>query len=181
MRKHTFWFRRALVAAAVAGIAACGDGSGPADRLLQPQAPLAVRGAHRPLHKIAGDAGEFTISGMINRQGGTLSYAGYTLVVPRNSVLHPTVFTLHTLSTGFLEVELTATSTGSKTENDVGNRGFSVPVLLSIPVGSDVDPASVLVAWVRPDGLLEAMPSTVDGNVVTGRLTHFSQYTAATD
>jgi len=181
MGKHSSWFRRGLLVVAAIGLAACADGSGPADRLLQPKAPVAAKSAHHSLTKVAGETGGFTVSGMINRQGGSISYGGYTLVVPRNSVQHPTVFTLHALSSGYLEVELTATSTGSWTPNDIGLRGFSVPVQLSIPVDGAVQADGLVVAWVRPDGELEAMPSTTADGVVTGRLTHFSQYTAATD
>jgi hypothetical protein len=181
MRKHTTWIRRAVLVLAAAGLAACADSADPAGRLLQPEAPALAKGGHKALQKVAGDAGDFTVSALINRQGGTLSYGGYTLVVPQNSVRHPTVFTLHALATGYLEVELTATSTGSKEPNDQGRQGFSVPVRLTIPVGTPEEGVEYVVAWVRPDGVLEAMPSTLDGSSVTGRLTHFSQYTAATD
>ena len=88
------------------------------------------------------------------------------------------------MPSGYVHVKLTATSVGSPVHNDVGAAGFHVPLALALsyPPGGGIHTwARYVVAWLRPDGTLERVPSGVDpsNKVVIGRLSHFSHYVVA--
>jgi hypothetical protein len=101
-------------------------------------------------------------------------------------VSEPTRFTFSSVHEGFAEVRLTATAVGSEAHNDVGMRGFTVPVVVALsfePAGGMPRWSRLVLAWVRPDGGLEAVPSYLDPSSkrIVGRLGHFSQYAVASD
>jgi hypothetical protein len=185
MRTSSPWLRRALLVLVGAGLAACADGAGPAERLLQPQGAALSRTAGS-LSRIAGTMPSFSVSATFDEQGGVLSAGDYVLTVPRRAVAGPTLFTFESVPNGYMAVRLTATSLGSEQENDVGEAGFRAPVLLSerfeaaggLPAWS-----RLVIAWERPDGVLEPVPSAINPatKVITGRLSHFSQYVVASD
>jgi hypothetical protein len=176
--------RRALVLLAGIALAACADGGDPAQRLLQPDAPRAdISGGW---HKVAGSMPQFRVSAVIDENGGSLGYGGYSLLVPAKAVSAPTQFVFESTGEGYLEVRLSATRVGSAQLNDVGAAGFTVPVVLS----EQADAAGglpawnrLVIAWDRPDGTLEPVPSAINPatKVITGRLSHFSQYVVASD
>ena len=185
MRKHTPWIRRTLLVLAGVSLAACADGSGPAERILQPEGPALSR-SHGALSRMAGDMPAFSVSGVIDADGGTLGVGEYVLTVPRRAVDGPTLFTFESVQDGYQTVRLSATSVGSSVTNDVGAAGFQVPVTLAehfdaaggLPAWS-----RLVIAWDRPDGTLERVPSAINPStkVITGKLSHFSQYVVASD
>jgi hypothetical protein len=177
-------FRHSLVLLASVALTACADGADPAQRLLQPGAPSAdVSGGW---HKVAGSMPQFRVSAVIDENGGSLGVAGYSLTVPAKAVSGPTEFVFESTVDGFLEVRLTATRVGSRLLNDVGAAGFTVPVVLSEQAEAAGGlPAwnRMVIAWDRPDGTLEPVPSAINPStkIITGRLSHFSQYVVASD
>jgi hypothetical protein len=178
------WLRRTLLALAGLALAACSEHGDPAQRLLQPDAPRAESRAG--WQKVAGTMPAFRVSAVIDASGGSIGVPGYTLTVPARAVAQPTEFVFESVGEGYLAVRLSATSVGSRTANDIGEAGFTVPVLLS----EQVDAAGgmpqwnrMVIAWDRPDGVLDPVPSSINPatKVLTGRLSHFSQYVVATD
>jgi hypothetical protein len=184
LRSSLPWLRRSLMLLSGVALAACADGGDPAARLLQPGAPLADNGT--AWHKVAGTMPQFRVSQVVDVTGGVLSYGGYSLTVPAKAVTQPTEFVMESVNGGYLTVRLTATRVGSKLSNDVGEAGFQVPVLLSEQFdapGGLPEWSRLVIAWERPDGVLEPVPSAINPatKVITGRLSHFSQYVVASD
>ena len=167
-----------LLAAAL--LASCD--AGPTETTLSPASSplLATSGS---LQKIDGTLPQFAAEAVIGPLGGSLGVPGYRLVVPPGAVVSSTRFTFQSLNNGYVEVRLTATSLGSSVPNDVGAAGFAVPLWLELNYGSGGQKTwqRYVVAWARPDGVLEEVPSTVDQSrkVVVGRISHFSLYAAA--
>jgi hypothetical protein len=176
---------RSLSAAVVAALllAGCAERGGKGETLLPEAAAPSMQGAGS-LSKMAGSIPVFDVQKQIGADGGELGVPGYRLVVPRGAVSQPTLFTFQSVNNGYLEVKLTATSGGSAVHNDVGQAGFAVPVALSIayePAGGVRSWLRLVVAWVRPDGELDPVPSFINpsAKTVTGKLDHFSQYVVA--
>ncbi|MBW3655844.1 MAG: hypothetical protein KY444_07035 [Gemmatimonadetes bacterium] len=185
MRRHRSIARSlaAFVAAALL-LAGCADRGGTGEALLPEGAASSVQGGGGSLSKMAGSIPVFAVEKLIGADGGELGVPGYILSVPRGAVSQPTLFTFESVNNGYVEVRLTATSAGSSTHNDVGRAGFAVPVALSItyePAGGLPSWLRLVVAWVRPDGALEAVPSLINpaAKTITGKLNHFSQYVVA--
>jgi hypothetical protein len=179
MRPH--WIRLLTLPALLASVlAGCADA---------PQAlvePPSLTLSTKELRKVEGSIPAFHVEQVVGPEGAVLGVPGYTLTVPRGAVAEPTRFVFESLASGYVEVRLTATSLGAATENDVGVRGFGVPLLLAFsyePAGGMPQWARLVVAWVRDDGTLERVPSGFDPRqrLIIGRLSHFSQYTVAAD
>jgi hypothetical protein len=118
------------------------------------------------------------VTAIIDQNGGSLSIGNHVLTVPVGAVDYPTTFTMTKL-VDEIEVGLTATRL---LPNDVGRRGFNVPVSLSLSYANATEvPANaseMKVGWVKADGSIEVQQSQVDpsGEVVVGSLKHFSAY-----
>ncbi|MDP9347860.1 MAG: hypothetical protein M3P24_01740 [Gemmatimonadota bacterium] len=121
----------------------------------------------------------FTKSATIDSKGGEIEYSGYKLTVPAGAVDVPTVFVMTSRNSGYLELELTATAVGSSLINNIGATGFKVPLSLRLHYDeSSASTSALLMVWVRPDGVLEPVPTEVhkSGKMITGQITHFSLY-----
>ena len=121
------------------------------------------------------------VTAVIDQNGGSLTIGKNALTVPAGAVDGPTTFTMTKLL-GDVEVGLTATRL---LPNDVGSQGFKVPLKLSLSYAgvaeTPANAAELKVVWVKANGDLEVQPSEVNvaGKVVTGSLSHFSQYALA--
>lgn len=171
----------AFLAVSVA-LGACNDRDRAADPL-QPVRIEASRAAEGKLRKVQQikNVTAVVVVQRIGSQGGTLVSGGHRLVVPAGAVSEPIVFRMRVREDA-VEVDLTATGPKSDRENDVGSRGFAVPLRLELSYSgaeSVSDPSRLQIAWVRDDGVLEALPSTVDpgARTVAAQLVHFSGYT----
>ena len=118
------------------------------------------------------------VTAVIDRNGGSLNIGNHVLTVPAGAVDHPTTFVMTKLVEE-IEVGLTATRV---LPNDVGRRGFNVPVRLSLSYANaaeiPVNESAMKVVWVKPDGEVEVQSSAVDteDEAVVGALNHFSGY-----
>lgn len=180
------WIRSATLSVILSALALGGCRDAAAPTAAAPAAPLEARGGQRALQKMDGALPAFHAEAVIGREGGALTAGGHTLSVPRGAVSGPTRFTFSSVHEGYAEVRLTATSLGSEVHNDVGARGFTVPVVAAVSVGASGGMprwSRLVLAWVRPDGSLEAVPSYLDPSSkrIVGRLGHFSQYAVASD
>jgi len=122
-----------------------------------------------------------TVTGIIGEAGGRLVLGRHELQVPAGAVSGPTTFSMTKLDAGALKFDLNATQL---LPNDVGSRGFAVPVKLVIDFGRAInvaDAANLQVVWVKPLGGFEAQPTQIDiaGKRAVGSLTHFSDYMLA--
>lgn len=124
------------------------------------------------------DAARGTATGIIGSGGGKLSLGGHELLVPAGAVSGPTTFTMTKLDDE-LQVRLTATQL---TLNDVGSRGFAVPVRLVLNFARAkeeiADPSKLRIFWLKHDGSFETQSTQVDivGKRAVGYLNHFSDY-----
>ena len=126
---------------------------------------------------------------LIGGSGGVLSLLGNTLTVPAGAVGRSTLFSMTRLSGGNIQVDLLALRFdlfGGVI--DVGAGGFlggkSVQVKLSYAGATNVDdPDRLVVLYLRSDGGVEEVPTTVDEGTqtVTAELEHFSRYAMAMD
>jgi hypothetical protein len=117
------------------------------------------------------------VTAVIDQNGGSLNIGNHVLTVPAGAVDGPTTFTMTKL-VDEIEVGLTATRV---LPNDIGRRGFNVPVKLSLSFANAsgaLDAGDLKVLWVKPNGDLEEQPTVVDSSdeAAVGSLTHFSQY-----
>lgn len=124
----------------------------------------------------------------ISSKGGQLETAGHRLIVPKDAVGVPTLFTLTAIpvddsGSRYVMVELRAYERDADGQwtVDVGPRGFAVPVQLEMTyswmtdkVGAD----QLKLLWVKPDKTGEVQATTVDtvGYRVISKLSHFSDY-----
>jgi len=128
-------------------------------------------------------------SALIGSTGGVLSLLGHTLSVPSGAVAQPTLFTMTALPTGRIEVELLALRISLLGQSiDVGSGGFqdgkTVRLTLSYAAATNVtDPSRLVVLYVRDDGAVEELPTTVDtvARTASVELEHFSRYCMAMD
>ena len=120
---------------------------------------------------------------IIGAAGGELTLGQQTLIVPAGAVDAPTLFTMKK-SGSKLRVSLTASRV---TANDVGSAGFAKPLDLIFSYGAVAslpgDPGDLVIVWIRPDGVYEPQPTTVNtlDRTVTGEIIHFSEYALATN
>lgn len=180
-------FRLPLFSLLVAGLAlsGCEGGTLPG----APSVPeFSARGVS-PVHKVQGQhkgGSSTTVATMIDADGGSLELGGHRLTVPAGAVTHPTRFSLKLVENGFIEVDLRAAQVSAAGKQvDVGKRGFATAVTLqlSYELAERVnDPASLFIAWVKPDGSLQPLSSSYDPDTrtVTAPLDHFSRYGLAT-
>jgi hypothetical protein len=126
------------------------------------------------------------VTAVIDRNGGAISIGNHVLAVPAGAVDNPTLFTM-TKPSGAIKVDLTATSVVPNTRvpsgvpNNIGKRGFKVPLKLAMSyetIAQVPNPSALKVGWVKPNGTVEIQESSVDvyGKVVVGTLKHFSAY-----
>jgi hypothetical protein len=178
---------RPLLTALAVGLMAAGCESStapvPAEPLGPPLHP-SLAAAPQPYEQVEGSIPSFSMEAVIGPEGGSLGANGFYLSVPRGAVKQPTVFHFRSANTGYVAVVLTATSPGSRTVNDVGAAGFPIPLTLSLsyePAGGMPKWARMVVAWVRPDGSLQPVPSGFNPvqRVIVGKIDHFSQFTLA--
>lgn len=127
-------------------------------------------------------------SKLIAQGGGSVTVLGHTLTVPIGAVSQPTLFTVEVLPTGYVEVDLKAT-TASLLHGliDVGSNGFDKPVQVSLTYSraTNVDQASQLQV-LHLHGMTgyttyTVLPSQVNtvSKTVSAELDHFSRYTLA--
>lgn len=171
------------VLAAALWLAGCSDLAAPTEPpLAAPEASTSF--IPTPSERLAGSIPAFDVSKTIGPEGGSLGITGYTMTVPRNAVAQPTVFTFTSATNGYVQVKATATAVGSSDPNDVGRAGFDTPVLISLSydsAGGLPKWLKLVLAYVAPDGQLEYVPSSINvvKKVVTGAVTHFSDYALA--
>lgn len=133
---------------------------------------------------------DLKLSKLIGVEGGTISLLGATVVVPLGAVSEPTLFTVTLLPTGYVEVDLGATTVSLLGGIlDVGGKGFEklIPVSLSYERATNVSSAKASqIKVLRVHGLLgyksfEVMPSKVNTSTKTvhTELDHFSRYLLA--
>ena len=122
----------------------------------------------------------------IGTNGGTVSTAAYTLIVPKGAVKENTLFTMTPTNTGSYSLELKAYKKGLLGNVDVSSLGFLKPVTIrmSYAKATNVTDARKLgIVWVRENGIIEDQRSTVDtsAKTVSSALSHFSKYAMAQD
>jgi len=127
------------------------------------------------------DANGSTASAWIGPKGGTLKTAAYTLTVPAYAVTTNTRFDLAPTNTGTYSVDLHAYQQGLLRLVDVGGKGFRKPVTLTISYANAkgvTKPSNIDIIYLRPDGTLQIMQTSVDSNTetVSSALPHFSKY-----
>lgn len=183
------WFGLLPALALVLALVGCEPAGGPVESATPSQSATASGDRAAALAKVKGVVPDsepaLVASQVIGSEGGTLRRAGHVLTVPAGAVSEPTSFTLRLVKNGYVEVELRATvqRDGGKT-TDVGEKGFARPVMLQLNYAlatEPVDPSRLLLVWVKSDGTLVALPSTVDvsGKKVSAELEHFSRYAIA--
>lgn len=121
----------------------------------------------------------FSVTAIVGSEGGTIGNSDFSLTIPAGAVDVPTVFAVTSLSSGYLELELTATAAGSAITNDIGAAGFKVPLSFKLNYsGANNSTENLVMIWVRPDGVLEPVKSEVIKSLklLKGELTHFSAY-----
>lgn len=119
-------------------------------------------------------------SALIGPLGGILEVQDHALRVPAGAVPHPAAFTMAVLDGRTIEVDLQAVD--PETGEDVGGKGFTIPVQLALSYADarikDNDIDDLVIVRIHPDGTREPLPSTVDRATqrVTAELDHFSKY-----
>lgn len=115
--------------------------------------------------------------------GGELTLLGHTLTIPAGAIDRPTMFVMSVLAGTEIQVELIAYD--PDLYEDVGGKGFNVPVQLALSYAeAEVDdPESLTIVYITPDGDKEVIESTVDteNQVVRAELSHFSRYGLCTN
>ena len=119
---------------------------------------------------------------MIGRDGGVIEFRDHRLVVPAGAVDGPTLFRIAQVQDGVIEVELKAlqVKAGGK-QTDRGAAGFARPITLELSYSAAenvADAGKLAIGWVRDDGTIQVLPSTVDRGtrMVRAQLNHFSKY-----
>jgi hypothetical protein len=127
------------------------------------------------------------LSKLIGPEGGLLEVGNHVLSVPRGAVSVPAIFTLLSLPTGYVEVELLALAPALLGRlSDVGSRGFRRPVQLTLSYARATnvgDPDDLVILRLKPNGRHEPLRSSVDATArtVTAELGHFSRYCMASN
>lgn len=182
-------FARAAVAVLAFAVAGCEPDSEPVPTApVRPSAPSFNQGPSSTKNYrlvAAQDGVSGSVSAMIGREGGVLRLGPHTLRVPQGAVSRPTIFTMARQDPSHIHVELTALRIVEGWIKDVGTLGFSVPVVLELSyanTGITVS-SSLQTVWVRQDGILVPVPTTVDlsRQVVVATLSHFSGYAIGTE
>ena len=125
---------------------------------------------------IVGDLG----SAIIGPVGGLLEVNDHDLSVPPGAVPHPTLFSMEIVEGRSVVVDLTAVD--PETGEDVGGKGFNVPVQLALSYAdlklNKHQIEDLVIVRIHDDGTYEPLPSVVnkDTQQVTAELDHFSRY-----
>lgn len=124
------------------------------------------------------DATVGTVSGTFDGNGGILMLGQHKLIIPAGAVDRAVIFKMKKGSSA-LKFDLTATSPNSLLSNNVGSRGFAVPVKLSInyDAANVGDPSAFKIVWMKLLGN-EPQPTSLDvsNHSIVGELDHFSDY-----
>lgn len=170
------WFRTFVLPLFLLSLGSC-EAPGPADVLLPPN--VAARTTTTAYYQVPGNDGSTGLAtGLIGKEGGTITLGEHQLTVPAGAVSAPTVFTMEIADEKYITVLLTAIQ-GTL---DIGEKGFAKPVRLTLSYSTATEPVAesrLLILWVKDDGTFEAQPTTVDtaGRRVKADLGHFSGYT----
>lgn len=131
---------------------------------------------------------ELEVSEIIGSGGGSLALGGHAIEVPAGAVDEPTLFTMTLLTSGYVEVELSAVVDGLLGGVlDVGAEGFgdeTVALTMTYDWATNVDdPGDLLILRMRDDGTVEPLPVVLDreARTITARLEHFSRYCMASN
>jgi hypothetical protein len=187
----------ALLLAAVSGLSACerSDGlgglTGPEVQQVQQQLSSvdnngrALGATHKQMqvqvltrtNTLTGDI-TYTTTSPVGIQGGSLSFGGHTLVIPKHAVQHWTLFSATLRAGDEIRIDLRAWDMFGAVTN------FRRPVELTIDLSdaSAEDLDGVSVFYLDPTGSTERMPSVLnlENRSVTGYLNHFSDYIPGT-
>jgi hypothetical protein len=172
----------ALAVTALTLLAAACETGGPTQPALEPAVEQGVvysNSGQRFVVVKESDANIGVVTAVIGSSGGKLMLGKHELNVPKDAVRGPTTFTMTKLDGEYLRVRLTATEL---LLNDVGSKGFNVPLRLSLSYENAAELPDnleeLVVAWIRPDGVAELKASTVEvqGHRVRSDLDHFSEY-----
>lgn len=122
---------------------------------------------------------------LIGPAGGSISLNGHSIVVPSGAVSLPTLFTMVALTEGHIAVDLSAVAWLLGRLIDVGERGFSKQVTLTLSYANATgitDPSKLRIVHVN-GSQSEVLPTTVDtvNKTATAKLDHFSRYCLATN
>ena len=127
------------------------------------------------------DANGREVSAWIDRDGGTISTAAYTLTVPRGAVSTRTRFVIEPANNGSYTVELHAYRQGLLGQFSVGERGFNKQVLLTVSYAKArgvTDERKIGIVYIASPRDIEPQKTTVDPSDkdVTAELDHCSKY-----
>jgi hypothetical protein len=121
-----------------------------------------------------------SVEAVIGTAGGVVTLGKNALLVPSGAVSAPTTFRIQKLDGDHARLHLTASRYG---DNDVGRTGFLKPVRLMMSYEgasnlSSSEASELRVMYIRPDQLVEVLPSTVNyyDRWVGTDLRHFSEY-----
>lgn len=142
--------------------------------------------------RIPSEIADLDVSKLIGVDGGQISLAGHTITVPAGAVEVPTLFTITLKTTGYVDVDLSATVTDLLGNViDVGEKGFAKPVTLTLTFArspnapSDADEMKDIkvlrMLGDTHDDDHEALETEVDSETRTAsaKLDHFSGYCLA--
>jgi hypothetical protein len=178
--------------AAALWVAGCSDQNGPIGPMEQPsvQGPSQSLSLGADLDAImrgeTPDLSARTVSKVIGPEGGYIYVDLHYLYVPKGAVAKPTLFRMELPADGTIGADLTATTVGSLTINNVGKAGFKVPVYLTFSYGyvknAPANPSLLRIMWKKPDGTYVVQPTYVNRQykIATGTLKHFSDYVLGT-
>lgn len=139
--------------------------------------------------RIPSDIMDLDVSKLIGIDGGKISLAGHTITVPAGAVTTPTLFTMTLKTTGYIDVDLSATVTDLLGNViDVGEKGFQKPVTLTLTfarspnVPDELDDITILrmLGGTHDEGH-EPLETELDSETktVSAELDHFSGYCLA--
>jgi uncharacterized membrane protein YgcG len=183
MRRH---FRYCVLVAASASMLAACDSS--------PSAPQFERRADIIINTpngtyvipTTGRNGDDIAISYVTSRGGTLAAGGHQLVVPPGAVEQPTWFVMTVIGGNTVHVRLKAWRVSDRAPVTQFPEDAPIHLKLNAANVADVDQRYLSVLYLRDgryDGRLETQPSSFDAQnkVLTGYLTHFSEYCMGID
>ena len=126
------------------------------------------------------NAAPMHVTADVGASGAILRADQYFLLIPAGAVRTQTTFTMDVGTDGLVSLMATTDRNGIRT--DVGANGFRKPLTLALYFGqspeAQANASKLQVGWVRDNGSLAPVPSTVNAEVglVYGSLQHFSKY-----
>jgi len=129
--------------------------------------------------------GNLAATKIIGPAGGSISLNGHSIVVPAGAVSLPTLFTMTAITDGHITVDLSAVAWLLGRLIDVGERGFSKQVTLTLSYANNTsitDPSRLVIVHLN-GSRSEVLPTTVDtvNKTASAKLNHFSKYCLATN